>query len=114
MGSGMGSLATMFRYRDEGSGKQEGGLIATDFAMIGRGYGMTTYTAKTLEELCSALEEAKLTQNSVLIDIKVLPKSMTDGYGSWWHVGIGDSDNNEKIKAAYEDRKKHLEKARMY
>jgi 3D-(3,5/4)-trihydroxycyclohexane-1,2-dione acylhydrolase (decyclizing) len=114
MGSGMGSLATMFRYREESSGKQEGGLIATDFAMIGRGYGMTTYTVKTLDELCSALEEAKQTQNSVLIDIKVLPKSMTDGYGSWWHVGIGDSDNNEKIKASYEDRKKHLEKARMY
>lgn len=114
MGQGIGSLATMFRYRDEVSKKQDGNLIATDFAMIGRGYGMTTYTAKTMEELKNALEEAKKTENSVLIDIKVLPKSMTDGYGSWWHVGIGDSNTNDTIKSAYDNKKKHLESARMY
>ncbi len=114
MGKGMGSLATMFRYRNNVTDKQDGKLIATDFAMIGRGYGMTAYTAKTNEELVAALEDAKHVDNSVLIDIKVLPKSMTADYGSWWHVGIGDSNTNPNIKAAYEDRQKHLEKARMY
>jgi 3D-(3,5/4)-trihydroxycyclohexane-1,2-dione acylhydrolase (decyclizing) len=114
MGKGIGSLATMFRYRDKESGKQNGRLIETDFAMIGKGYGMTTYTAKTEEQLREALESAKQADSSVLIDIKVLPKSMTDGYGSWWHVGIGDSDTNEKIKAAYQDRTEHLNQARMY
>jgi 3D-(3,5/4)-trihydroxycyclohexane-1,2-dione acylhydrolase (decyclizing) len=64
--------------------------------------------------LKNALEEAKKTENSVLIDIKVLPKSMTDGYGSWWHVGIGDSKTNDTIKSAYDNKKKHLESARMY
>jgi 3D-(3,5/4)-trihydroxycyclohexane-1,2-dione acylhydrolase (decyclizing) len=114
MGKGMGSLATMFRYRDETSGKQDGRLMTTDFAMIGKGYGMTTFSAKNQEELRAALVEAKKEKNSVLIDIKVLPKSMTDGYEAWWHVGIGDSDTNLKIKEAYEDRKKHLKDARMY
>jgi len=38
MGSGMGSLATMFRYRGDASNKQNGNLMVTDFAMIGRGY----------------------------------------------------------------------------
>ncbi|NLK28484.1 MAG: 3D-(3,5/4)-trihydroxycyclohexane-1,2-dione acylhydrolase (decyclizing) [Clostridiales bacterium] len=114
MGNGIGSLATMFRYRDEETKKQNGNLIVTDFAMIGRGYGMTTYTARTAEELIHALNEAKNTDNSVLIDIKVLPKSMTDGYDSWWHVGIGDSQTNDKIKEAYENRMRHLDKARMY
>lgn len=114
MGQGMGSLATMFRYRNENTGNQDGDLIATDFAKIGRGYGLTTYTAKTLEELKTALEEAKQVNNSVLIDIKVLPKSMTDGYGSWWHVGIGDSQNNEKIKEAYKSKVEHLKNARKY
>ncbi len=114
MGKGMGSLATMFRYRDSATNKQDGRLITTDFAMIGRGYGMTTFTAKTNDELITALKEAKETDNSVLIDIKVLPKSMTADYGSWWHVGIGDSNTNQNIKAAYEDRQEHLENARMY
>ncbi len=114
MSKGIGSLATMFRYRDKESGKQNGRLMETDFAMIGKGYGMTTYTAKTQEELREAIEAAKQADSSVLIDIKVLPKSMTDGYGSWWHVGIGDSDTNEKIKEAYQDRTEHLKQARMY
>ncbi len=114
MGKGMGSLATMFRYRETASGKQDGALIATDFAMIGRGYGMTTWTARTAQELSAALEMAKAEAGSVLIDIKVLPKSMTDGYGAWWHVGIGDSASNAGIRAAYEDKVAHLAKARMY
>lgn len=114
MGKGMGSLATMFRYRNGETGRQDGKLIATDFAMIGRGYGLTAFTARTDRELEAALMEAKNTENSVLIDIKVLPKSMTDGYGSWWHVGIGSSSTNEKIEEAYEDRMKHLNHARMY
>lgn len=114
MGKGMGSLATMFRYRNSASGKQDGELIATDFAMIGRGYGMTAFTARTAKELEDALLEAKKAKNSVLIDIKVLPKSMTDGYGSWWHVGIGSSNTNDRIQKAYEDRTTHLNRARMY
>ncbi|MDF2538423.1 MAG: iolD [Herbinix sp.] len=114
MGKGMGSLATMFRYRSEDTGKQSGNLIVTDFAMIARGYGLTAFTAKTQEELKAALEAAKEEKTSVLIDIKVLPKSMTDGYGSWWHVGIGNHDKNEKIKAAFEDRIQHLDHARPY
>lgn len=113
MSNGIGSLATMFRYRDE-SGKQTGKLIPTDFAMIARGYGMKAYTAKTMKELEEALEKAKNDEVSVLIDIKVLPKTMTDGYLSWWHVGLGDSKTNEAIHKCYENRMEHLEKARAY
>lgn len=113
MSNGIGSLATMFRYRDE-SGKQTGDLIHTDFAMIARGYGMKGYTATTMKELEEALEAAKQDTVSNLIDIKVLPKTMTDGYLSWWNVGLGDSKTNEKIHESFENRMKHLDKARMY
>ncbi len=113
MGNGIGSLATMFRYRSEESGQQDGALIATDFAMIGRGYGMAGYTAKNREELQKALLAAKLEERSVLIDIKVLPKSMTDGYGAWWHVGIGDSLDPD-IKEAHQRKEENLLKARRY
>lgn len=113
MSNGVGSLATMFRYRTE-EGMQNGGLIPTDFAMIARGYGMKGYTATTMQELEEALEAAKKEERSVLIDIKVLPKTMTDGYLSWWHVGLGDSKTNEKIHESYENRMSHLERAKLY
>ena len=95
-------------------GKQTGDLIHTDFAMIARGYGMKGYTATTMKELEEALEAAKNDTVSNLIDIKVLPKTMTDGYLSWWNVGLGDSKTNENIHASYENRMAHLDKARMY
>ncbi|MCR5154832.1 MAG: 3D-(3,5/4)-trihydroxycyclohexane-1,2-dione acylhydrolase (decyclizing), partial [Lachnospiraceae bacterium] len=115
MGNGIGSLSTMFRYREnDAEKKQKGELIPTDFAMIARGYGMKGYTARTMKELEEALEAAKKDDVSVLIDIKVLPKTMTDGYLSWWHVGIGDSKTNSKIHEAFENRMKHLESARLY
>ena len=113
MSNGVGSLATMFRYREE-NGKQTGDLIPTDFAMIARGYGMKGYTARTMKELEEALEAAKKETVSTLIDIKVLPKSMTDGYLSWWHVGLGDSETNAKIHECHENRMEHLKNARMY
>lgn len=115
MENGIGSLATMFRYRENDADKQQkGDLIYTDFAMIARGYGMKGYTARTLKELEDALENAKKDDISVLIDIKVMPKSMTAGYLSWWHVGIGDSTENKKIHESFENKMEHLSTARMY
>ncbi len=113
MSNGIGSLATMFRYRTD-SGKMDGELISTDFAMIARGYGCKGYTATTMKELEEALELAKKDEVSALIDIKAMPKTMTDGYLSWWNVGLGDSETNSKIKEAYKNRMEHLDKARKF
>ena len=50
----------------------------------------------------------------VLIDIKVLPKTMTDGYGAWWRVGDTEvSENPENLKA-YADHLAHVKEARKY
>ncbi len=115
MSNGIESLATMFRYRDSDEDlKQKGQLIYTDFAMIARGYGCKGYTATTMKELKEALVKAQEDTESVLIDIKTLPKSMTDGYMSWWNVGLGDSKTDKKIHAAYKNRMEHLENARKF
>lgn len=113
MGNGIPSLATMFRYRDSDD-NLKGNLIHTDFAMIARGYGCKGYTATTMKELESALDAAKSDSVSVLIDIKAMPKTMTDGYLSWWHVGLGDSDTNEKIHESYLNKEEHLKNARKF
>ncbi len=113
MGNGIGSLATMFRYRKDG-GSLDGDLIPTDFAMIARGYGCKGYTATTMKELEEALEKAKLDEVSVLIDIKAMPKTMTDGYLSWWNVGLGDSATNPKIHEAYVNRMEHVKNAKKF
>lgn len=113
MGNGIGNLATEFRYRDERGGLG-GGLIPINYAMVAAGYGCKTYTATDLKELKAALEDAKRQTVSTLIDIKVLPKTMTDGYGSWWNVGLASTARSEKQKAAYDQLLANRAKARKY
>lgn len=113
MGNGIGNLATEFRYRDERGGLG-GGLIPVNYAMVAAGYGCKTYTATDLKELKAALEDAKRQTVSTLIDIKVLPKTMTDGYGSWWNVGLASTARSEKQKAAYDQMLANRAKARKY
>ena len=113
MSNGIGNLATEFRFRDE-NGELLGDLVPIDFAKAARGYGVKTYTAKTPEELEAALLDSQKQTVSTLIDIKVLPKSMTDGYGAWWNVGVASTSQNEAVRAAYANKKENLEKARKY
>ena len=108
MGNGMGSFETEFRNR--GSKK----LIPVDYAKAASGYGVKTYSVKTLDELRAALEDVKKQEISTLIDIKVLPKTMTNGYESWWHVGVAGVSEKDSIKTAFEEKEDGLKKARKY
>lgn len=115
MSNGIGNLATEFRYRDDDSSySHDGGLITIDYAMSAAGYGLKTYTARTLEELREALEDAKKQEVSVLIDIKVLPKTMTEGYKSWWNVGIASTSDKKGVQDAYIRKEENLKSARVY
>ena len=113
MGNGVGNLATEFRYRDD-NGDLLGDLIPIDFAKSAEGYGVKTYTAKTMEELEFALIDSQKQTVSTLIDIKVLPKTMTDGYDAWWHVGVPSVSSNEKVNKSFENKEENRLKARRY
>lgn len=113
MSNGIGNLATEFRFRDE-QGNLLGDLIPIDFAACAAGYGVKTYRVRTMEELENALADSLKQDKSTLIDIKVMPKTMTDGYGAWWHVGLASTSSNEKVRRSYENKKQNLEKARKY
>lgn len=113
MTHGVDSLATEFRYRDS-SGEIKGDLIPVDYAQVAKGYGLKTYTARTIEELKAALADAKKQTVSTLIDLKVLPKTMTDGYNSWWNVGIATASQKTEVKAACQRVMDGRKNARQY
>ena len=112
MNHGIGSLATEFRYTD--GKKPTGDLIPVDYAKIGEGYGLKTYTCRTIQELVDALEDAKKQEIACLFDLKVIPKTMTDGYESWWDVGIATTSEKESVRKACEGVMKGREEARLY
>ena len=114
MSQGIGSLGTEFRFRNEETGKLDGGLVPMDFAKAASAYGLKTYTVKSIEDLRNAIEDSKKQNVSTLIDIKVLPKTMTDGYESWWRVGVPEVSNKESVQNAYVDMEANIDKARKY
>ncbi|MDA2178629.1 3D-(3,5/4)-trihydroxycyclohexane-1,2-dione acylhydrolase (decyclizing) [Bacillus cereus] len=114
MGNGMGSFGTEFRYRNQQTRKLDGAIMKIDFAASAAGYGVKTYHVTSIEQLQEALMDAKKQTVSTLMDIKVLPKTMTNGYESWWHVGVAEVSKSQSVQAAYESKVSNLQQARSY
>lgn len=113
-GQGTDTFGTRFTRRNNDSGFLDGEVIMTDYAKIAEGYGCKAYSIKTEEELYAAIEDSKKQTVPTLFDIKVGHKTMTDGYDSWWRVGVAEVSTSERVHECYEDMKKNIEKARLY
>ena len=114
VGHGNDTLCTELRWRGE-DGKFSGAFMPVDFARIAEGYGCKAYTIHSLSELKDAIADAKKIDGvPVLFDIRVLPKSMTDGYGAWWRVGDTAVSENQRNLDAYQDHLAHVKDARKY
>jgi len=114
MDNGQGSFGTETRHRNPETGKLDGPFLKVDFAMNAASYGCITYTVKSFEELKTAIQDAKKQKVSTLIDIKVLPKTMTNGYKGFWHVGSAEIAENPEIVRLHNEMKGQLDKARKY
>ena len=114
IGHGMDTFGTEFRFRNAATNKLDGGFVPVDFAMNAASYGCKTYRVTNEEELRAALADAAKQTVSTLIDVKVLPKTMIHGYGSWWHVGVAEVSEKDKIQKAYQNAVKHIDEARRY
>lgn len=100
MSQGMGSFGTENRHRNPQTGMMDGPLVKVDFAKNAESYGCKSYRVNDEVQLIDALEKAKLDSGCVLIDIKVLPKTMTNGYEAWWRTGTAQVAKNPEIVAA--------------
>ncbi|MDD7263105.1 MAG: 3D-(3,5/4)-trihydroxycyclohexane-1,2-dione acylhydrolase (decyclizing) [Fusobacterium mortiferum] len=114
MSNGLDSFGTEFRYRDYKSDTLTGGLVPVDFATNAKGYGCVTYRVTNEEELREAIRDSKKQMVSTLLDIKVLPKTMTNGYESFWRVGNAEISTKEEIVKATKDMKEKLKVARKF
>jgi len=100
MSQGMGSFGTENRHRNPKTGKMDGPLVKVDFAKNAESYGCKSYRVHDEAQLIAAIDDAKLHSGCVLIDIKVLPKTMTNGYEAWWRTGKAQVAQNPEIVSA--------------
>lgn len=113
-GQGTDTFGTRFTRRNESTGMLDGEVIMTDYAKIAEGYGCKAYRVTNEEELYAALEDSKKQTIPTLFDIKVAHKSMTDGYDSWWRVGVAEVSTSERVQKCYEEMDANIKKARLY
>ncbi len=111
---GTDTFGTVFRARNPETGMLDGEDMTVDFAKIAEGYGAKGYTCRTSDELRAALEDAKKQKKAVVFDIKVLPKTMTPGFESWWRVGVAEVSKSETVAAAYKDMQENIAKTFDY
>ncbi|MDC9604155.1 3D-(3,5/4)-trihydroxycyclohexane-1,2-dione acylhydrolase (decyclizing) [Xenorhabdus griffiniae] len=110
MSQGMGSFATENRYRNQQNGRLDGALIPVDFARNAESYGCKSYRVHDEQQLIAALQDAQKQPCATLIDIKVLPKTMTHDYESWWRIGTAQVADNPDIAASAEKIREYVEK----
>ncbi|MDD3411655.1 MAG: 3D-(3,5/4)-trihydroxycyclohexane-1,2-dione acylhydrolase (decyclizing) [Eubacteriales bacterium] len=111
---GNDTFGTVFRMRNPQTGELDGAPLPIDFAQNAAAYGLKTYTIHTVEELRAALADALTQDRPVLYDIKVLPKTMTPGYDSWWRVGVAEVSTQPRVQEAYKDLCEHISQTRDY
>lgn len=113
VGHGNKTLCTELRYRSQDG--LFGDFMNIDYAKVAEGYGCKSYSIRTMDELRAAFADAKkIKDRPVLFDIKVLPKTMTDGYGAWWRVGDTEVSERPENLEAYKSHLEHVKDARKY
>ncbi len=103
-----------FRYRDAATGLLSGDDILVDYAALARAYGCDAYSVSTAKDLTAALEAARGADRTVLIDVKTVKKSMTEGYDTWWRVGIPEISQKPEVVEAYQEQLKILPTLRKF
>ncbi|MDY0304347.1 MAG: thiamine pyrophosphate-dependent enzyme, partial [Sphaerochaeta sp.] len=103
-----------WRTRDDKSGRLEGASLVVDYALNAESWGAVGLKARNPEELETAVRRALDEKRPVLIDCKVAPKSMTDGYGSWWRVGTAEVSNNPAVVEAWGEMQDEIAQTREF
>lgn len=113
---GLPKFGCELKYRNPESGRlDEGGaLITVDYAGIAEGYGCRVWRVTNSDELRLAVNEAKTSLVSTLIDIKVGFDSMSDGYESWWRVGTPEVSETPAVIEAYQGLNNEIGKLKQF
>ena len=111
---GSDTFGTEFRYREDQTGELSGGYLPIDFCKVAEGYGAKSYRVHNASELKAAIEDARKQTVSTLIEIVVLPGTMTGGYANFWRVGTAEVSEKPAIQEAYKKLHEVVKTLRKY
>ena len=102
---GTDGFGTQYRYRQNGSlgvdsDDPTAQLLPVDLAANAESLGAKVIRCRTIDELRSGLEAAKVEDATVVLAIEVDRYEGVPGYESWWDVPVAEVSEVEAVKAA--------------
>jgi 3D-(3,5/4)-trihydroxycyclohexane-1,2-dione acylhydrolase (decyclizing) len=110
---GSQGFCTELRFRND-QGKYGGSTLPINFGQYAAALGAKSYKVNTLLEFKEALCNAKKQKKVTLIEVKSEPKTMTDGYESWWRVDVAETSKSQDVSSSYKKMKYEKIRARKY
>jgi 3D-(3,5/4)-trihydroxycyclohexane-1,2-dione acylhydrolase (decyclizing) len=107
---GMDGFGTQYRFLQDGvpvldSDAEPPSHLPLDLAANAESLGAVAVRARTVDELRSALEQAKSEERTTVIVVEVDRYEGVPGYGSWWDVPVAEVSELpavQHVRAAYE------------
>lgn len=103
-----------FRQRTPESGLLDGKPLDVNFTQYAASLGAHAFHADNPQELAALLRQTRASTVSTVIDIAVLPDSMSKGYESWWRVGVAEVSAEQAVVDAHQKMKEKISTAKMY
>lgn len=110
---GSQGFATRFNYRGE-DGLLSGEPVDVDLAENARSLGANVLEAGTAQELRTALEKAKGSEQTTVIYVRVDAKARFGGSGAWWDVPVAEVSALESTQRARVDYEAAQRDQRFY
>ncbi len=111
---GSAGFGNEFRYREDSTARLTGDFTKVDFKKYAEALGVKAFFAKDVDQLRFSLEKARSENVSTLIEVKVLPDTMTGGYHSWWRLGVPEVSNSKATRDSHLEMAREISKARAY
>jgi 3D-(3,5/4)-trihydroxycyclohexane-1,2-dione acylhydrolase (decyclizing) len=97
---GQAGFGTSYRARNAKTGQLDGESLKVDFEANARSLGAHTIKAETLDDLKSALKEAKAQDRTTVIVVETDPAISVHGYDSWWDVAVAEVSESAGVREA--------------
>jgi 3D-(3,5/4)-trihydroxycyclohexane-1,2-dione acylhydrolase (decyclizing) len=112
--NGSQGFGNEFRYRQDKTNKLTGDYLPLDFCKYAQGLGAKTFYVDSYEQLLLAMNAAKKEKHTSVIVLPILPKTMSNGYQTWWRVAVAEVSHSEKVTEAHRMMQEQLKQVREY
>ncbi|WP_320130647.1 3D-(3,5/4)-trihydroxycyclohexane-1,2-dione acylhydrolase (decyclizing) [uncultured Sphaerochaeta sp.] len=103
-----------WKTREADTGKLTGPSLSVNYAMNAESWGAVGLHADTIEELKTCVHTALQEKRPVVIHVHVAPKSMSQGYESWWRVGTAQVSDNPEVVKAWDSMQQEIKTVRKF